>query len=104
MKDDNEIILTIGNTDLKITNDGQIQVRANQGTASIERGNVKRGKNAIEHFSAFTTTSTTWIEITGLSLTRKQKSILKKLKSIIIDNREDWYRIASLILQGYSHG
>lgn len=55
--DENDLILTIGNMDLKITKEGRIQVRAKSGIASVKE---KRS-------STFTTTSTNWVDVTGMN-------------------------------------
>jgi len=98
--DNEEIILTIGDMELKITKEGKIQVRAKKGTAGIESGfKVQHGKETTELTSAFTTTSTSWVDVTGLNLDEKQKTLLQKLRSLIMDNRDDLYKVASIILQ-----
>jgi len=95
-----EIILTIGNMELKITNEGNIQVRAKKGTAVIESGfKAQHGKETTELTSAFTTTSTSWVDVTGLNLDEKQKTLLQKIRSLIVDNRGDLYKIAGVIIQ-----
>lgn len=95
-----EIFLTIGNMDLKITKEGKIQVRVSHGTATVEKGfKVTRGKESVALPTPLTTTSTSWVDVTGLSLGKKEKHALEKLKTFFSNNRSDWYQLASLILQ-----
>ena len=65
---DEEVEFTLGeNTIIRFTKDGRIQIKAKKGTAILESGfKVKRGKNTIELGSAFTTTSTSFIDISGV--------------------------------------
>ena len=81
MRNDKEIVFVTGDTELRITNDGRIQMRARKGTAVLERGfKVRYGKDAIELGSAITTTSTSWVDVSGLSF-NTMKQILGKKES-----------------------
>ncbi len=77
MSNNDEIILTVGNTDLRTMN-GRLQVRTKEG--SVASLKPKGGSN-------FTTTSPTWIDVTGLSKEVEIYPVLKqkqtKLKRII---------------------
>lgn len=86
-----DVEFTIGDTDLRITKEGRIQIKAKKGIATLDEGfKVKRGNEAIELGSAFTTTSTTWVDVTGLSFNKlkmmigksESKKISKALPSI----------------------
>jgi len=55
--DENERIFSVGNTDVKISKDGRVQIKVKKGTGSIK----------LEGGSGFTTTSTSWTDVTGFT-------------------------------------
>ena len=71
-----EIILSVGNMDLRVIN-GKLQIKSREGVAHLR---TKKG-------SDFTTTSTTWIDVSGLPQQVEVYPILKqkqtKLKRIL---------------------
>lgn len=81
MSDESEIEFTIGeNTDLRITKEGQIQIKVRRGTALYKQ----KGR------AAFTTTSTTFVDITGAKInlpkeisTKKKQNKLKRIANQI---------------------
>lgn len=95
-----DIILTIGDIELKIPKEGNIQIRTKEGTATLDAGFKTQNKESeTELTSPFTTTSTSWVDVTGLNLNAKQKTLLLKIRSLIVDNKTDLYQIASLVIQ-----
>lgn len=110
---DEDVILTICNMELKITKEGKIQVRAKEGIVVIEpQFKVKRGETTTELTSAFTTTSTTWVDITGLSfdeikfdpkITEAEKTRLKKLISYLNENKSFLLQIVNFIANLSKH-
>ena len=76
---DDSIEFTIGDTDLRITKEGHVQIKSKKGIALLPEGfKVKRGDNAIKLNSAFTTISTSWVDVTGLSFNVLETMIGKK--------------------------
>ena len=75
-----DLILSMGDMELKITKKGKVQVRTKKGTASIESGfKVQHGKETIQLASAFTTTSGVFVDVTGLQLSEEHERKLNKL-------------------------
>lgn len=102
-----EIILTIGNMELRLTKDSEIQIRAKEGIATLESGfEVKQGNVSIKLTAPFTTTSTGWIDITGISfdeipfdpkITPEEKTRLKKGLSYLNENKPFLLQLANFV-------
>lgn len=76
----NDIII-IENMELRMIN-GTLQVRAHKGTANLGSGmGISNGKKTVKLGSAFTTTSTSWVDVTGLSLNKQEQKKLWKIFS-----------------------
>ena len=92
MEYSDELEFTIGDTDLRITKDGRIQIRAKKGTAmySGEGGNA-------------TTTSTTFVDVDRISpnnlprqiATKRNQIKLKKIVSVFKKNKSFLKKLAS---------
>lgn len=78
-----ELEFTIGNTDLRITKEGKIQVRARSGTALVKQKGV----------ASVTTTSTSWVDtgesvdILQTALGKKESASIAKALPILKKNR-----------------
>ena len=82
-----DTIITIGNADLRIM-DGKLQIRSNEGIVTLEEGfGISNGEKTIKLGSALTTNSTTWIDVTGLSLKKQQQTRLKRILSSIENSK-----------------
>ncbi len=82
-----DTIITIGNADLRIM-DGKLQIRSNEGIVTLEEGfGISNGEKTIKLASALTTNSTTWIDVTGLSLKKQQQTRLKRILSSIENSK-----------------
>ena len=82
-----DTIITIGNANLRII-DGKLQIRSNKGTAILEEGfGISNGKKNIKLGAALTTNSTSWIDVTGLSLEKQQETKLKRILSSIENSK-----------------
>lgn len=102
-----EIILTIGNMELLLTEDGKIHIRAKKGITTLESGfKVQQDNVSIELTAPFTTTSTEWIDITGISfdkipfdpkITPEEKTILKKVLSYLKENKPFLLQLANFV-------
>jgi len=109
MKTD-EIIITVGNTDVRITKEGKIQVKTKEGSAHLkQKGNYW-----------FSTTSTSWVDVTSLDLSsntqqfeigiqpnEQTKIILQALRNLaneVKHQREQLSKLIALVSQMYQDG
>lgn len=103
----NEKIIRAGNTYLKITKEGKIQVSTREGTAHL------RPKDG----SSFTTTSSSWVDVTGSSdaedieivpqSSEETKTILKAIGDVAVKlehQQEQFNKIFSLVSKMYNDG
>ncbi len=92
-----DLILSMGDMELKITKKGKVQVRTKKGTAGIESGfKIQYDKETIKLTSAFTTTSTGFVDITGLQLSEEQERKLNKLLDYLNKNKTSFIQITRL--------
>lgn len=96
-----DIILTIGDMELKIPKDGNIQIRSKKGIVGLDAGFGVRNEKEEDVLTApFTTSSTDWVAVTGLNLDElpldeERKTILQYLQKIQEQNEENRQKLDS---------